>query len=250
MADLKPFRFGPIALTSTLTPDLLSPTAASGGTNAGSAAQFIELHHLSVLNKDTVARTLSLWLGGSAGNVAGTEVIASGMSIGAGQSHEWYGQIKIDSGQYLVGGASANTALTIMGEGVVGLTPLNLAVAISDQAPAHANIGGTATAGYKLLNTGVAQKTLVGGGGAYTNITGEWLIAGSAADFEAKMTYVSGDTLTNNPLAAWASLGSDRTCSLVTTGNDETAVYTLEIRRVLDSVVIDTATITFNTFTV
>ncbi len=249
MADLKAFRFGPLALTSTLTTNLLSPTAFGGGTNAGTPAQFIELHHLSILNKSSTDRTLSLWLGGSAGNVAGTEVIASGMTIPAQSKHDWYGNIKIDSGQYLVGGASANTALTIMGEGVVGLTPLNLAVAISDQGPAHANIGGTATAGYKLLNTGVAQKTLVSGG-AYTNITGEWLIAGSVADFEAKMTYVSGTTLTNNPLSAWASLSASRTCSLVTTVSDETSVYTLEIRRALDGVVLDTATITFNTFVV
>ena len=246
MADLKPFRFGPIALTSTLTTDLLSPTAASGGTNAGSAAQFIELHHLSVLNKDSSTRSFSLWLGGSAGNVAGTEVIGSGMPIAAGQSHEWYGQIKIDSGQYLVGGASANSALTIMGEGVVGLTPLNMAAAISVQGATHVNIGGTAVAGYKLLNTGVAQKTIASG--AYQNITGEWLVSGANSDFEARMTKVSGVNLTAGTIGSWVALSSSQTWSLTSIGSDEGCVYTCEIRRAMDGIVVDSADITFSTY--
>ncbi len=248
MADLKAFRFGPLALTSTLTTNLLSPTAASGGTNAGSAAQFIELHHLSILNKSNTDRTLSLWLGSSAGNVAGTEVIASGMTIPAQSKHDWYGNIKIDSGQYLVGGASANTALTIMGEGVIGATPLNISAAISAQGATHVNIGGTATAGYKLLNTGVAQKTIASG--AYQNITGEWLVAGANTDFEAKMTFVSGTALTNGTIGSWVALSSSQTWSLVSTGSDEGCVYTCEIRRAMDGVVLDSADITFSTYCV
>jgi len=39
----KAFRFGPIALTTTLTTNLLNPATATGGVNAGSSSQYIIL---------------------------------------------------------------------------------------------------------------------------------------------------------------------------------------------------------------
>lgn len=118
---MKAFRFGPIALTTTTTTNLLNPPAASGGVNAGSSGQFIVLKHIRVVNKTGSAASFSLWLGASAGNAAGTEVVGTGLSVAANSAYDWYGMLRIDVNDFLVGGASTGTALTISGEGTIGV---------------------------------------------------------------------------------------------------------------------------------
>jgi hypothetical protein len=121
MASNKTFRFGPVALTTTLTTNLLNPPAASGGVNAGSSSQYVVLKHLRITNKTASATTFSLWLGATSANTAGTEVIGSAQTVPANSSYDWYGLLRIDAADFLVGGASANTALTISGEGEIGV---------------------------------------------------------------------------------------------------------------------------------
>lgn len=121
MAANKTFRFGPIALTATLTTNLLNPPAASGGVNAGASGQYIVLRKLRVLNKTTGAQSFSMWLGASAGNVAGTEVIGQGKIVAANDAYDWVGMLRIDVADFLVGGASAATSLTVEGEGEIGV---------------------------------------------------------------------------------------------------------------------------------
>ena len=122
MASNKLFRFGPIALTTTLTTNVLNPAATTGGVNAGSSAQFIVLRHIRIVNKTASAATFSLWLGATGGNAAGTEVICQGLSVPANSYHDWYGQLRLDSADFLVGGAGTATALSIEGEGEVGVS--------------------------------------------------------------------------------------------------------------------------------
>jgi len=117
----KPFRFGPIALNTTLTTNLLNPPAASGGVNGGAASQYILLTHLRFVNKTAAAQTFSLWLGATGANAAGTEVIGQGKSVAANDVYDWYGRLRIDAADFLVGGADANTALSIEGEGEIGV---------------------------------------------------------------------------------------------------------------------------------
>lgn len=121
MASNKTFRFGPIALTTALTTNLLNPPAASGGVNAGASAQFIILKHLRVTNKTASAATFSLWLGATGANAAGTEVVGIGQSVAANSSYDWYGLLRVDASDFLVGGAGTATALTISGEGEIGV---------------------------------------------------------------------------------------------------------------------------------
>ena len=121
MASNKTFRFGPIALTNVLTTNLLNPPAASGGVNAGASAQYIILKHLRVTNKTTSAATFSMWLGATGANVAGTEVIGQAQPVQANQSYDWYGLLRIDAADFLVGGAGTATALSISGEGEIGV---------------------------------------------------------------------------------------------------------------------------------
>lgn len=121
MAQNKTFRFGPVAMSNTLTTNILNPPAASGGVNAGSSGQYIILKHIRIVNKTAGAVTFSLWLGATAANAAGTEVIGTALSVAANSAYDWYGQLRIDAAEFLVGGASAATSLTIQGEGEIGV---------------------------------------------------------------------------------------------------------------------------------
>lgn len=117
----KAFNFGPIALTTTLTTNLLNPAAASGGVNAGASAQYVILRHIAIVNKTGSAATFSLWKGATGGNVAGTEVVGIGKSVPANDRHDWYGYMRFDAADFLVGGSGTTTALSIQGEGEVGV---------------------------------------------------------------------------------------------------------------------------------
>lgn len=121
MASNKTFRFGPIALTATLTTNLLNPPTASGGTNAGSSSQYIILNHIRVVNKTSGAVTCSLWIGATGANAAGTEFAFQGTSIAANSYLDWYGKVRLDAADFLVGGAGAGTSLSIEGEGEIGV---------------------------------------------------------------------------------------------------------------------------------
>lgn len=117
----KPFRFGPVALTNVLTTNLLNPPASTGGVNCGTPNLYLLLNHIRIVNKTASAVTVSLWLGATAGNVAGTEVIGQGLSVPPNSYIDWYGKLRLDAADFLVGGASANTALSIQGEGEIGV---------------------------------------------------------------------------------------------------------------------------------
>ena len=117
----KQFRLGPVALTTTLTTNILSPATATGGVNAGSSSQYILLKHIRIVNKTGSAATFSLWLGATGANAAGTEVIGTALSVAANSAYDWYGILRLDAADFLVGGSGTATALTITGEGEVGV---------------------------------------------------------------------------------------------------------------------------------
>lgn len=118
---MKAFSFGPLALNTTLTTNLLNPPTASGGVNAGSSPQFIVLRHIRIVNKTASDVTFSLWLGATGANAAGTEVVGQAYTVEANKAFDYFGQMRIDSTQFLVGGASANDSLSIQGEGEIGV---------------------------------------------------------------------------------------------------------------------------------
>ena len=122
MAANKVFRFGPVALTNTLTTNILNPPTATGGVNGGSSAMYIVLRHIRIVNKTAGAVTFSLWLGATGANAAGTEIIGQGLSVAANSYVDWYGVLRLDSADFLVGGASAATSLSIEGEGEIGVS--------------------------------------------------------------------------------------------------------------------------------
>ncbi len=97
----------PVAMSATLTTNILNPSANT----------YAIIRQIHVVNKTAGAVTFSLWIGGSGGNVAGTEFF-NGKSVAANDTYDWYGALKLSAAQYLVGGAAAGTSLTIsvMGE--------------------------------------------------------------------------------------------------------------------------------------
>lgn len=121
MASNKLFRVGPIALTNTLTTNVLNPPTAAGGVNGGSSSQYILLKHIRIVNKTAGAVTFSFWLGATGANAAGTEVIGTALSVAANSAYDWYGQLRLDATDFLVGGASALTSLSFQAEGEIGV---------------------------------------------------------------------------------------------------------------------------------
>lgn len=98
-------RTGPVAMSATLTTNIF---------NNSSALIYNIVRHIHIVNKTAGAVTFSLWLGATGANAAGTEVIGTGRSIAANSAFEWYGEMLMNSTDFLVGGAGAGTSLTIM----------------------------------------------------------------------------------------------------------------------------------------
>jgi hypothetical protein len=79
-----------------------------------------EAHRIT--NKTRIAATFSLWLGATGANTAGTEVIGQAQSVAANSSYDWYGLLRLDAADFLVGGSGTTTALSISGEGEIGVS--------------------------------------------------------------------------------------------------------------------------------
>jgi len=122
MAANKIETFGPVALTTTLTTNIIAPAAAgAGGVGYTATADCLIIRHVRVVNKTTAAATCSFWKGATGANAAGTEVIGQGLSVPANSYVDWYGALRLEGANgYLVGGASANTTLTFQAEGEIG----------------------------------------------------------------------------------------------------------------------------------
>jgi hypothetical protein len=124
MAANKSFRFGPVAMSNTLTTNILNcnVTSLAGPVGFTLTQPYIILRHIRIVNKTAGAVTFSLWLGATGANAAGTEVIGQATSIAANSYFDWYGALRLDAADFLVGGASALTSLSIQGEGEIGIS--------------------------------------------------------------------------------------------------------------------------------
>lgn len=120
-----PFRFGPLALTNTYTTNLLNPGTTTGGTNSTSAPYdklTIILYHIRVLNITNGAVTFRLFVGATGGNAAGTEIAVDKSCPANDWVDLWFPKgLRLRTADFLVGGASAGTSLTIQGEGEIGV---------------------------------------------------------------------------------------------------------------------------------
>ena len=125
MAANKTIRFGPVALTTTLTTNIINCTITSlaGPVGYVQTQPYLLLKHIRIVNKTTTAATFSLWLGLTGANTAGTEVIGIALSVPPNQAFDWFSPVglRMDAADFLVGGSATATALTFEAEGEIGL---------------------------------------------------------------------------------------------------------------------------------
>lgn len=97
----------PAAMSSVLTSNIYNPTSGI----------FAIVRALHVANKTAGAVNFTLYLGTSGATTAGTELWFQ-QSVPADSVYDWFGLMQMGSSDFLVGGASAGTSLTvtIMGE--------------------------------------------------------------------------------------------------------------------------------------
>jgi hypothetical protein len=122
------------------------------------------------------------------------------------------------------------------------------AVKVSDNTALNlskSGVGGTAAATYRFASSGQASAT--NAAGTLTNISGEWLVgSGTTSDYEVRATVLSGSGGSfSGPGAGWHNLGTTRDWSLTVTNNAGDRDVLMEIRIAATSLVIASATITF-----
>lgn len=93
-------RTGPVALTTTLTTTIYNPPAAE------------ELRLIHVVNKTDNPASFSMWIGATGANAAGTEVFSQ-QAVAPRSTVDFPYPIKLATTDFLVGGASVATALTV-----------------------------------------------------------------------------------------------------------------------------------------
>ena len=111
---------------------------------------------------------------------------------------------------------------------------------ITDQNLYFSRPAGTATTGYRLNSSGIAESKEV-----TTYVTLEtWLTAGTASNYEARATVTSG-ALSSGTAGSWLNLGTSRewTVAQATVGTNQ-AIFTVEIRNATTLAVVDAAQIT------
>jgi len=124
MASNRVFNFGPVVLMTTLTTNILNCniTSLAGPVGFTANQQFILIRHFHILNKTGAAATFSLWKGATGANTAGTELLETAKSVPANSSVDYYGVWRFDAADFLVGGSNTATALTMEGEGEIGVS--------------------------------------------------------------------------------------------------------------------------------
>lgn len=125
MAANKLITLGPVALTTTNGTTLFTVGTAPGqavNVKTSTIGTQITIRHLRLVNTSATPTTVSLFVGGAAAAAAGTEFLGSALSIAANSFTEWFGSLRIATGDTaiaLCGGASAAN-ITIEGEGEIG----------------------------------------------------------------------------------------------------------------------------------
>ena len=118
MSD-KPFRFGPVAMGIAGADVVKGPVQAAAGTGVPAQDIYLLIRHIHIVNKTSSSATFSLWLGASGAGAAGTEVIGQGLTVRARWVYDWYGMMRMEAADYLVGISDTTTALVIQGEGIM-----------------------------------------------------------------------------------------------------------------------------------
>lgn len=114
-------------------------------------------------------------------------------------------------------------------------------ITLTDHIITATRVGGPSSADIELTSAGVAQSNRSPGG--TTSFAPEWMPSGTAPDFEARWTNVSG-AITTGTAGVWQNLGTSRSYGVSRGSLGTTSCQgTLEIRRASTGIVQATATI-------
>lgn len=115
MASQRTYDLGPVALSATLTTNIFNcgVTSLAGPVGLTLTQPYAVLKQLRILNKTGSSATFSLWKGLTGANTAGTEFLGTAISVAPNSYFEWFGAARFASTDFLVGGASAGTTLTL-----------------------------------------------------------------------------------------------------------------------------------------
>jgi hypothetical protein len=111
-------------LTATLATNILNTalSALAGPTGYVQTQPYAILTHIRIVNKSGTSANASLFIGATGASAAGTEFAFSAYPIAGNSYVDWYGRVRLESTDFLTGGASSITALTFEAEGEIGLT--------------------------------------------------------------------------------------------------------------------------------
>lgn len=97
-------------------------TSLAGPVGYTQTQPYIILKHVRLINKTGGAVTAGLYKGATGASAGGTEeMFPAGMSIPANSYVDWYGQLRLDSADFLVGVAGAANSIVFNAEGEIGL---------------------------------------------------------------------------------------------------------------------------------
>jgi vacuolar-type H+-ATPase subunit B/Vma2 len=83
---------------------------------------YIIIKHMRVVNNDASNHTIKLFKGATGASAVGTEVAFSGTTIGANSFSDWYGQLRLDSADFLTGFADVANKLTLNIDAEIGIS--------------------------------------------------------------------------------------------------------------------------------
>lgn len=122
MASNKIINIPPVNIPASAT-NLLNGavTSLAGPVGFTMTQPYIVLRHIRLTNKDTSARTVTLYKGATGGSAAGTEVAFANVPIPAQSYVDWVGILRLDSADFLTGICDITAKVTFTAEGEIGL---------------------------------------------------------------------------------------------------------------------------------
>lgn len=114
-----PQQFIPVAAGNLLNSAV---TTLGSGIGWTPTQPYILIKHVRVTNKDNIAHVITIYKGLTAGSAAGTEIFFAAYSLPAASFQDWYGQVRIDSADFISGIADLASKVTIEFDAEVGLS--------------------------------------------------------------------------------------------------------------------------------
>lgn len=123
MAQNKLLNVQPIALSATLTTNLLNcgVTSLAGSVGVTVGQPYMIIRKIKVVNKTGTAQTFTLYKGATGANLAGTEMFLA-VSVAPNSMFVDYGILRLDSTDFVVGGASLAASLVLSFDGEIGVS--------------------------------------------------------------------------------------------------------------------------------